>query len=156
MTDLSGFDHRQWMREAIDLSRHCPPAATAFSVGAIIVGAEGTVLATGYSRESDPREHAEEAALRKLPTDDPRLATATVYSSLEPCSKRASRPATCTQLILRAGIPAVVFGLREPLLFVDCDGAETLRAAGVSVTELPEFAERVRAINHHLLDRPSV
>ena len=38
-----GADH-QWLAEAIELSRRCPPSASAFSVGAILVAADGAVL----------------------------------------------------------------------------------------------------------------
>lgn len=134
---------------AIELARRCPPSATAFSVGAVLV-AGGEVVATGFSRETDRADHAEEVALRKTDPRDPRLAAATMYSSLEPCSARASRPRTCTQLILAAGIPRVVFAWREPDLFVDCEGAELLRAAGVEVVELPGLAAQARAVNTHL------
>jgi 5-amino-6-(5-phosphoribosylamino)uracil reductase len=36
------------------------------------------------------------------------------------------------------------------LLFVDCDGAETLRAPGREVIEINDFAPWVRATNAHL------
>ena len=51
---------------------------------------------------------------------------------------RRSRRQTCTELILAAGIARVVFALREPPLFADCDGAELLARAGVEVVELPD------------------
>jgi pyrimidine deaminase RibD-like protein len=136
--------------EAIELASSSPVSAEAFSVGALIVDADGGVLATGYSRETDPKVHAEESAMAKLTPGDPRLAGATIYTSLEPCSVRASRPLSCTALILRAGIPRIVFAWREPALFVDCEGAELLRAAGREVIEIPELAARVRATNSHL------
>lgn len=141
------------LRRTVELSRSCPPSRTAFSVGALVAAADGTVLADGYSRRDDPHDHAEEAALRALAADDPRLATATLYSSLEPCSTRASRPRSCTALILDTPIPRVVFAWREPDLFVDCEGAELLRAAGREVVEVPELAPLVRQVNAHLLDR---
>ena len=39
------------MRQAVALAWQCPPSATAFSVGAVVVAADGTELATGFSRE---------------------------------------------------------------------------------------------------------
>lgn len=138
-----------WLTEAIELSRLCPPSETAFAVGAVIVSAEGEELTRGYSRETDDKVHAEESALAKLPPDS-RLAGATIYSSLEPCGQRKSRPRTCTELILAAGIPRVVFAMREPPIFVPGDGAEKLTAGGATVVELPELAPAVRAINSHL------
>lgn len=145
-----GADGR-FLRAAIELSRQCPPSETAFSVGAIIVAADGEIMATGYSREQEPHDHAEEVALRKVGRDDPRLATATIYSSLVPCGARASRPVTCVQHIIAAGIPRVVFAWREPPIFTDGRGAEQLRAAGVEVIELPELAEAACEVNAALL-----
>ncbi|GLY66196.1 dihydrofolate reductase family protein [Amycolatopsis taiwanensis] len=138
------------LREAAELAESSPPSPT-FRVGAIVTDEENRVLATGYSGETDPHDHAEEAALAKLAPGDPRLARATLYSSLEPCSSRASRELSCTQHILRAGIPRVVFAWREPDVFVHAEGAEQLRAAGREVVELPELAPLVRHANAHLV-----
>ena len=144
------MDHRGWMSRAIDLAYRCPHSATAFAVGAVIVDDAGQELAQGYSRDDDPHVHAEESALLKAGRD-PRLGTATLYSTLEPCTKRTSRPhATCTSLIIAAGIPRVVIAWREPDIFVTCEGVALLTAAGVEVIELPEFAPLVRAANAHL------
>ncbi|MEV6263591.1 dihydrofolate reductase family protein [Streptomyces sp. NPDC051784] len=141
----------RWMRRAIELAEKCPPSDGAYSVGAVIVGADGTELSHGYSREEDPHIHAEESALAKLTPDDPRLRTATIYTSLEPCSQRRSRPRPCADLILAHGLPRVVTAWREPSLFVDdCVGVEQLRKAGVTVVELPELAAEAESVNAHL------
>lgn len=147
-------DDRVWMLRAIALSRRCPPSDTAFSVGAVVVGADGAELASGFSRENDPAEHAEEAALAKLAPDDPRLPGATLYSTLEPCSRRASRPVPCARLVLDSGVRRVVIAWREPSLLVeDCVGVELLTGGGVTVVELPGLAEEAREANAHLLKR---
>jgi 5-amino-6-(5-phosphoribosylamino)uracil reductase len=147
-----GPDHRfaSW---AVELSRLCPPSESAFSVGAVIVAEDGEVLSTGFSREQEEHDHAEEVALRKLSFRDPRLRRATMYSSLMPCGARASRPVTCVQHIVAAQIPKVVFAWREPPVFAAGDGAEQLRAAGVAVIELTDLAARARAVNAHLEPR---
>jgi diaminohydroxyphosphoribosylaminopyrimidine deaminase / 5-amino-6-(5-phosphoribosylamino)uracil reductase len=161
-----------WLRQAIELSRACPPSASAFSVGAILVGADGGVIATGYSRERDPKDHAEEVALarallapggatslhppaapqapRKL--SDPLLAGATLYSSLEPCLARASRPSSCVELITESGIGRVVIAWLEPPLFVAGGGAAALRDGGVTVLEIPWLAGLARSVNAHLFE----
>jgi 5-amino-6-(5-phosphoribosylamino)uracil reductase len=144
-----GPDHR-FLSWAVELSRLCPPSDSAFSVGAVVVSEDGEVLATGFSREQEEHDHAEEVALRKL-GPDPRLRHATLYSSLVPCGARSSRPVTCVGHIVAAGIPRVVFAWREPRLFTDGEGAEQLLAAGVAVTEVPGLAERARAVNAHLV-----
>lgn len=143
------MDDAAWLRIACELARLCPPSRTAFSVGAVILGTDGTEIARGYSRESDPLDHAEEAALAKVAGED--LTGATVYSSLEPCGERKSRPLTCTDLIIRAGIGRVVFAWREPSVFVAGAGAGRLQAHGIEVVELPALAGLAREPNAHLL-----
>jgi len=147
---MAGEDDR-WMRLAVELAWRCPPSETAYSVGAVIVAADGTEVSRGYSREDDPLVHAEESALGKLAGGDPRLAGGTIYSTLEPCSRRKSRPRTCTELIIASGLRRVVIAWREPPLFVaDCQGAELLSRAGLTVDELPAFAAQAAAPNRHL------
>lgn len=142
---MSDLDH---LALAVDLAYRCPPSATAFSVGAVIATPDGPVLSRGFSRAEQPHDHAEEVALRHAPADLPGV---TVYSSLEPCGRRASRPATCAELIIAAGVRRVVYAWEEPSLFVEGRGAEVLRAAGVEVLVLDAFAARARAANAHLL-----
>ncbi|MET7920916.1 dihydrofolate reductase family protein [Streptomyces avermitilis] len=144
---------RHWLALACELAERCPPSRTAFSVGAVIVAADGAELARGHSREGgDPVVHAEEAALAKLDAEDPRLAGATVYSSLEPCARRTSRPRPCARLILDAGVHRVVTAWREPDTFVTAaDGSGVLVAEGADVVVLPEYEARATAPNRHLL-----
>jgi pyrimidine deaminase RibD-like protein len=192
---------RRWLRQAIALSRCSPPSQTAFAVGAVLVAADGSVLATGYSREGDPHDHAEEAALAKLPAGTPagspprahadagagdgdgagagpsagagagpgagpgsgaaagagasavppEIGAATLYSSLEPCRYRASRPRPCAELIIEAGVRRVVIAWLEPPLLAVGGGAALLREAGVAVVEIPELAAAARAVNAAVL-----
>jgi 5-amino-6-(5-phosphoribosylamino)uracil reductase len=142
---------RGWLSQAIELSRRCPPSATAFAVGALVVAGDGSVLATGYSRQSGPHDHAEEAALAKLDPADPRLAGATLYSSLEPCRSRASRPRPCAELIIEAGLRRVVIAWREPPVFAPGGGADLLAGAGITVVAIPDLAAQARAVNAGVL-----
>ncbi len=172
---------RRWLREAIALSRLCPPSSSAFAVGAVVVAGDGTVLATGYSRERSPHDHAEEIALAKLDPAEPgwggaagselaergvagsELAErgaagsvqaepgATIYSSLEPCRVRSSRPRPCAELIIEAGLRRVVIAWLEPPLFAAGGGAALLRAAGVTVVEIGDLAAEARAVNAGVL-----
>jgi pyrimidine deaminase RibD-like protein len=143
-----------WLREAIELSRQCPPSESAFSVGAVLVSDAGTVAATGHSRERNPKDHAEEVALARA-AGDPLLTGATLYSSLEPCLARASRPHSCAELIIEAGIQRVVIAWLEPPLFAAGGGAGALRRAGVTVVEIPWLAGLARSVNAHLVREES-
>jgi diaminohydroxyphosphoribosylaminopyrimidine deaminase / 5-amino-6-(5-phosphoribosylamino)uracil reductase len=139
-----------WLAQAIELARRCPPSASAFSVGAILVAADGSVVATGYSREQDLHDHAEEVALARAAEQGAGLTGATMYTSLEPCRTRLSRARSCSELIFAAGIRRVVLAWREPPLFVPGGGAAWLAEHGVSVIEVPELAPAARAVNAHL------
>src|SRR5258708_25012544 len=96
---------RRWLAAAIDLSRQAPASAAAFSVGALLVAASGEVIATGYSREVDPADHAEEVTLRRAAGAE--LGAATLYSSLEPCLRRGSRAHSGAELRSAAGVGRV-------------------------------------------------
>jgi pyrimidine deaminase RibD-like protein len=136
----------------------------------VLVAADGSVLSAGYSRELDPSDHAEEVALAKIGLPGGaglpgagglpeatgvrlQLAGATLYSSLEPCAARASRPTSCADLIIASGIGRVVIAWREPPIFVPGGGAARLRKAGLAVGVLPELAGAAKAVNVHLLAR---
>ena len=146
---------RGWLARAIDLSRCSPPSQTAYAVGAIIVAADGAVLAIGHSRETSPFDHAEEVALAKLGpaarARPPGLGAATLYSSLEPCRFRASRPRPCAELIIEAGLRRVVIAWLEPPVLAAGGGAAMLREAGVTVVEIPGLAAEARAVNAAVL-----
>lgn len=142
---------REWLELAIELSRRCPVSESAFSVGAVLVGAGGAEIATGYSREVDCKDHAEEIALSRAISAGADLEGATIYCSLEPCLSRLSRPLGCARLIEAAGVRRVVLAWREPPLFVPGGGAGWLERNGVEVVELAELADAARAVNAHLL-----
>lgn len=144
---------RQWLTQAIELSGRCPPTDAAFCVGAILVSASGQLIAQGYSRQADPKDHAEETALREAAALGADLREATLYSSLEPCLLRASRPVPCAELIVRGGVRRVVFAWREPPIFQPGGGAAWLAEHGVEVIELGDLAPAARAVNRPVLDR---
>ncbi len=116
-----------------------------------MVAASGQMIASGYSRQSDPHQHAEEAALSQVAGAD--LGAATLYSSLEPCLRRTSKPVPCAELILASGIRRVVIAWREPPVFQPGGGAEWLATRGIEVIELPELAGAARAVNQAVLGR---
>lgn len=142
---------RHWMDQAFALSLECTPVDTAYCVGAVIVGSDGLELARGYSREDpDKKLHAEGAALAKVGGT---LHRATIYSTLEPCSVRASSSESCAQLIIeKTGIVRVVYAVTEPLFLQNGQGGEVLRAAGLAVRVMPDgphagYAALFREIN---------
>ena len=144
-TDLD----KNLLAQAIELSFSCPPTDKAYSVGAIIAAFDGTIISTGFSREQNGGCHAEEIALEKARRIHAELRDATLYSSMEPCSRRLSGKKPCAEHIIDAGISRVVFCLSEPPHFLDCVGAEKLKHAGIVVLQIQDetLAARARHAN---------
>jgi len=102
------------LRRAIGLAARSRAAGN-HPFGALVVGANGEVLAEAVNRSApgkgDATGHAELEAVRAASAAHPpeTLRTATLYSSAEPC-------AMCAGAIYWAGIGRVVYGLSETRL----------------------------------------
>ncbi len=142
-------EDRLYLARAIEASRACTPSPSCYCVGAVVRTADGRLF-TGRTHEISATDHAEQEAVAKALAAGADLRGATVYSSMEPCSHRASQPESCTQLILRHGFARAVFALYEPDRFVACRGALTLRQAGLDVRCYPDMGADVLAVNAHL------
>ncbi|HTO49688.1 MAG TPA: nucleoside deaminase [Burkholderiales bacterium] len=111
---MDGDDDLRCLRQAIDLARRSRASGN-HPFGALIVGADGKVLAEAINRAApgrgDATGHAELEAVRAASAAYPadRLRAATLYSSAEPC-------AMCAGAIYWAGIGRVVYGLSETRL----------------------------------------
>jgi diaminohydroxyphosphoribosylaminopyrimidine deaminase/5-amino-6-(5-phosphoribosylamino)uracil reductase len=102
-------------------------------VGCVIVDAHGTVVARGYTR-GPGEDHAEIVAMHDARAAGIDLATATLYSTLEPCAFHGRTPA-CARAIVTAGVRRVVTGILDPNPRVDGAGLRILRDAGLEVIE---------------------
>lgn len=103
--------HYQWMSRAIALAQAAGDAGE-IPVGAVIVGADGTLVAEGENRrerDHDPTAHAEiralQAAGRSLKTW--KLNQCTLYVTLEPCPM-------CAGAIIQARVGTLVYGVDDP------------------------------------------
>lgn len=102
-------------------------------VGAVIVSGDGRIIGEGYHVRCG-EGHAEVNAFASVrPEDEPLLAGATVYVSLEPCSHWGKTP-PCADLIISKGVRRVVCGCIDPFAEVQGRGIQRLREAGIEVT----------------------
>lgn len=132
------------MRLALELARRGTRGVNPL-VGAVIMDAEGTILATGYHRGAGT-PHAEADALSRLGTLDPAAAqAATMVVSLEPCN-HSGRTGPCSRAIIDAGIGNVVFAVSDGGK-TSGGGGEALRSAGLNVDHGLLEAE-ARDLNH--------
>lgn len=143
------------MRKAFKEGANCRVSESAYSVGSIVATIERKIVSSGYSREFGPDWHAEEVAIQKACDKIASLDKCILYSTLEPCGERSSRPVSCSELILSKNIPVVIFAENEPSRFVTIPkGRRLLRDNGVQILKLDGFNDSFENQNiHHFVDR---
>lgn len=135
-------EHYPWMSRAVDLAKKSRPederADYSPAVGAVIVK-DGVEIASAFRGQCAPGSHAEHCALLGL---DGAAQGATVYTTLEPCSRRNAPKIPCAQRLIDAGVRTVFIGLYDPNPKIYREGWRMLRDAGM---ELRDFPERLRS-----------
>lgn len=151
-------DHTSYLRYALSLATKAPPKPTNFCVGAVLVEeVTNRILSTGYTLELPGNTHAEQCCLAKyeegLETDHEASARLILYTTMEPCNKRASGNIPCTETILKTqnsingGIKAVYVGVQEPEKFVgENTGKMKLEAAGIEYIHVTGLEQQILAV----------
>ena len=109
---LIAIDDERWMRHALALAERAHREDNEIPVGALVVDAEGRLVAEGWNRniaECDPSAHAEIVAMRRAGAaiGNHRLVGCTLYVTLEPC-------AMCAMAMVHARVARVVYGAGDP------------------------------------------
>lgn len=122
-------------------------------VGAVIVK-DGKVISTGYRGETGDGRHAEFCALKKLNDDDVDgvdLSGCTVYTTLEPCSKRTPPKKSCATRLINAKAERVVSGM--PDKDKEVYGLSSLAEAGIHIGLFPDdLMQELLALNKEWSD----
>lgn len=158
VTSAVAQDHLKYMQYALALAKHAPPKPTNFCVGAVLVEEiTNRVLTTGYTMELPGNTHAEQCCLMKYDeiaaVDDIKPQRLVIYTTMEPCNKRASGNKPCTETILETknrshgGIKTVFVGVREPEKFVRQNTSRAkLEEADIGYTHVPGLEEEILAV----------
>ena len=109
--DAAYLIHRQWMTQAIALAQSAGEAGEV-PVGAVVVDADGNLVATAENRrerDKDPTAHAEILALRAAGQvlQTWHLNNCNLYVTLEPCPM-------CAGAIVLARVGLLVYGVDDP------------------------------------------
>ncbi|MFT3802204.1 MAG: bifunctional diaminohydroxyphosphoribosylaminopyrimidine deaminase/5-amino-6-(5-phosphoribosylamino)uracil reductase RibD [Burkholderiaceae bacterium] len=124
---FTAADH-QFMARALDLARRgLQTTSPNPRVGCVIVK-DGEIVGEGWHRRAG-EPHAEALALAAAAG---RARGATVYVTLEPCSHFGRTP-PCVDALIEARVGRVVAAMEDPNPFVNGQGLERLRAAGIDV-----------------------
>ena len=120
---------KKWMQRCLDLAKQGIKGAFPNPLVGSVIVREGEVVGEGaHLRFGGP--HAELNAISSV-AETAKLAGATLYVNLEPCSHWGKTP-PCVQAIIKSGIKRVVIGALDPTHAGG--GAELLREAGIKVT----------------------
>lgn len=157
-------NHKAYMGLALAEARKSPPKPTNFCIGAVLLNeSTNEVLATGYSLELPGNTHAEQCCIIKIcqalehPEFDANVRLSgelVVYTTMEPCNKRASGNDPCVDRILttRFGkeerrIMKVYVGIQEPEKFVEPNqGKARLEESGIEYIHVPGLEAEIHAV----------
>ena len=152
---IQGFFDRTFCEMAIAEARKCVAEDDRLHpfVGAVVVK-DGTILSTGYRCETGAGRHGEFCALKKIndDVDNVDLSGCTVYTTLEPCSRRNSPgKIPCTVRLINAKVTRVVYGMADKDESVY--GHHTLVEAGIEIGLFPhDLMQDLLALNKQWSD----
>jgi pyrimidine deaminase RibD-like protein len=116
-------------------------------VGCVVVK-NGQVLATSHRGETKGN-HAEYIAL-EIKLKDTSLAGCTVYTTLEPCTKRNNPKIACANRLIERKVARVVVGMHDPNPDICGKGIRKLQEANIEVTLFPHtLINELEELNRH-------
>ena len=132
-------EERGWMLRAIELAGQSVTEPDredlAPNVGAVLAR-DGELLGEGYRGATGPGDHAEFGLLeRRLAGVD--VAGATLFVTLEPCSRRGPGRTPCATRIADRGIATVWVGAYDPNPKITREGWKILDERGVRIRDFP-------------------
>lgn len=147
---MTGFDEKH-MNEAIVLAQECAPIEERIPLVGAVIAIGATVIGRAHrgTGKSGDDDHAEKNALNGV-VDRKQLPEATIYTTLEPCTRevRSDPENACSELIVKAEVKKVFIGILDPNQGVRGKGLWELQSRGIEVELFPpELAKRIRAIN---------
>ncbi len=144
-------DHvrQQCMRRAIELARLSKPEDERIHprVGAVLTDTNGNVLETAFRGELAPGAHAEFCLFEKLKGSSKMASGATLFVTLEPCTRRSLEKIPCAVRVAESGVTSVHIGTLDPNPQIAGRG-ELFLGEQTSVERFPsELVRELRELN---------
>ncbi len=130
-------DHRRFLERAVELARQSRSEEGRHSVApkvGVVITRGGELLGESFRGETGAGHHAEFGLLERL---GERLPGATVYTTLEPCSRRNHPKRPCAEHLVAADVGTVFIGMYDPNPAIYREGWRILRDAGIRVRDFP-------------------
>lgn len=123
------LDYPKYIERTLHLARlGCYYVAPNPMVGAVLVNAEGDILAEGWHKQfGGPHAEVECFGASRCAMKE-----CTLFVNLEPCSHYGKTP-PCAKMIIEKGVGRVVVGMLDPNPLVAGKGVQMLRDAGIEV-----------------------
>jgi pyrimidine deaminase RibD-like protein len=141
------------MMLAVKLADQCKPENSKRTprLGVVIADRNGEIIGMAHRGKGtkDDDDHAELMAYQNV-ADKAQLASATVYTTLEPCTHHVRKEGgnSCTEILCRAQVKKVCVGILDPNQGVCGKGVLGLQDAGIEVELFPhKLAEEIRSQN---------
>src|SRR5450432_1033560 len=134
------------MREALELARKGRALASPNPMVGAVLERDGQVVGRGFHTYAG-LHHAEIMALAQAGAA---ARGSTLYLNLEPCSHHGRTP-PCVHALIEAGVARVVAPIQDPNPLVAGDGFRQLRAAGIEVEMVSDFAAEAEKLNEPFL-----
>lgn len=144
--------HPDWMRRAVDLGKQsvAEDGRPLPRVGAVAVR-DGELLAEGFRGKTGPGDHAEYGLIKEAQAQS--FSGATLYTTLEPCSRRGPDKTPCAQRVIDSGFVTVVIGTYDPNPSIYREGWRILRDAGIHLLDfVPSLRADIQADNAPFVD----
>lgn len=124
-SSIFGVERDVWFMQQALKEAHKAYAKDEVPIGAVIVNADGDIIARGYNRvekEHSQSAHAEVCAINKAgkKIGDWRLHDCSIFVTLEPCKM-------CIGLIMLSRIKGLVYGAASPLFGFHLDNMDTIQ-----------------------------
>lgn len=145
----------EYQQLALEQARLCKPedGTDKPKVGAVLVR-DGEVLGKAYRGEPPYSKgaHAEYILLDHKLKDDPRVVGATLYTTLEPCTKRGNDKTPCKDRVVSRQLARVVIGMLDPNKDIQGNGVRALSDAGCEVALFEDAPHReVKDMNREFI-----